>query len=104
MEPTGPDIPLRETSPNPAPQQEPALPQVQRLSDARKGSASVVTEVLDSPHQARLMEIGFFPGALVEMVTPGDPAIVDVGGCRFALAKQLLRGVIVAPLEDVQST
>jgi len=47
----------------------------------------------------RLLEIGFYPGAVVEVVAamwPGDdPLAVRVGGATFALRRQEADGVTV---------
>lgn len=62
------------------------------LSRLRAGELAVVERIdADESQSRRLLEIGFFPGARVEVVAtmwPGDdPLAVRVGGATFALRR-----------------
>jgi Fe2+ transport system protein FeoA len=43
----------------------------------------------------RLQELGFRPGAAVEMVQPGNPCIVRVAGAKFCFRHGEMGGVFV---------
>jgi ferrous iron transport protein A len=69
------------------------------LADCKKGSKVCVTEVTNQPlfgHQdanvsLRLKELGFLPGAQIEVIGYGflsaDPLAVKVNGTKFALRR-----------------
>ena len=63
------------------------------LSGLKAGESAVVERVdADDLLARRLLEIGFYPGALVELVAAmwpaDDPVAVRVGGATFALRRQ----------------
>ena len=71
------------------------------LSQLRVGQQATVARVdADDLLARRLLELGFFPGARVEVVAamwPGDdPLAVRVGGATFALRRQEADGVSVS--------
>ena len=52
----------------------------------RAGQRGTVTEVSVSEAAAkRLADLGFLPGARVEMIQPGAPCILRIGGARVGL-------------------
>jgi len=70
------------------------------LSLLRVGERAVVVRLeADDACAHRLLEIGFFPGALVELVAamwPGnDPLAIRIGGSTFALRRHEADGVSV---------
>lgn len=70
------------------------------LSRLRVGESAVVERIdADDLLSRRLLEIGFFPGAVVEVVAAmwpdDDPLAVRVGGATFALRRQEADGVTV---------
>ena len=76
-------------------------PPTRSLSCLRAGESAVVERIdADDSQSRRLLEIGFFPGALVEVVAtmwPGnDPLAVRVGGATFALRRREADWVTVA--------
>lgn len=63
------------------------------LSGLKAGQSAVVERVdADDLLARRLLEIGFYPGATVELVASmwpaDDPVAVRVGGATFALRRQ----------------
>lgn len=83
---------------------EPRLPRTpaesRPLSHLKVGERAIVAQVEASDLLARrLLEIGFYPGAVVEVVAamwPGDdPLAVRVGGATFALRRHEADGVTV---------
>lgn len=48
----------------------------------------------------RLREIGFIPGHVVKMVRPGNPAIIEVIGTRYAIRREDMRQILVRPIES----
>lgn len=71
------------------------------LSQLEVGEHAVVTRVdAEDLLARRLLEIGFYPGAVVEVVAamwPGDdPLAIRVGGATFALRRQEADGVTVS--------
>lgn len=64
--------------------------------------ARVVHVASDAELSRRLLEIGFYPGAVVELLAcmwPGDdPMAVRVGGSTFALRREEAARVLVAEL------
>lgn len=82
------------------------------LASLHKGDRGVVTEVLETDAGIvgdaagatigrRLIEIGFVPGELVQVIEEvwpgGDPMAVRVGTSVFALRRREARAVIVRP-------
>jgi ferrous iron transport protein A len=71
------------------------------LSQLRVGERAVVERIDAADLLARrLLEIGFFPGALVEIVAAmwpdDDPLAVRVGGATFALRRREADQVMVS--------
>lgn len=57
-----------------------------------------IVEVQDDHGQAkRMCELGLCPGKRVRVMRAGNPAIVQVGESRFALAHELLMRVLARP-------
>jgi len=76
----------------------------QPLSRLRVGESAVVERIeADEQLARRLLEIGFFPGAVVRIVAAmwpdDDPLAVHVGGSTFALRRQEADGVTVTLAE-----
>ena len=84
-----------------------ADPSVRQLAALPVGGVATV-EGLDEVDglSRRLLEVGFFPGARVEVVAaqwPGDdPMAVRVGGSTFALRRREARLVRVSPSREVE--
>ena len=84
----------------------PVAPVVRSLADLPVGGRGVVAVVDEAGALSRrLLEIGFFPGAYVEVIAaqwPGDdPMAVRVGGSTFALRRREAQRVRVSPLRTV---
>lgn len=64
------------------------------LFDLRRGDVRVVTSV-DRSHPAakRLVDLGFVPGAEVEMIRPGSPCLVRLQESRLGLGLCLQRSI-----------
>jgi ferrous iron transport protein A len=62
--------------------------------------ARVALVVDDDPISRRLIEVGFIPGALIEVVArmwpADDPVAVRVGGSTFALRRHEAERVVIA--------
>jgi ferrous iron transport protein A len=76
-------------------------PSRRSLSRLRAGESAVVERIdADESLARRLLEIGFVPGAVVEVVAAmwphDDPLAVRVGGATFALRRQEADWVTVA--------
>jgi ferrous iron transport protein A len=82
------------------------------LASLRKGDRGVVAEILETDAGVvgdstgatigrRLIEIGFVPGEVVQVIEEvwpgGDPLAVRVGGSVFALRRREARAVLVRP-------
>lgn len=68
-------------------------PLARTLSGLKAGESAVVERLdADDVLARRLLEIGFYPGAAVEMLAvmwpADDPVAVRVGGATFALRRQ----------------
>jgi ferrous iron transport protein A len=79
-----------------------ADPAARQLADLPVGGVSMVEGIVEAGALSRrLLEIGFFPGARVEVVAaqwPGDdPMAVRVGGSTFALRRREAQLVRVSP-------
>jgi ferrous iron transport protein A len=77
------------------------IPRV-RLSDLKKGSSAVVSEVEEAhsadPIARRLRELGFVNGEPVRVVASplgGDPLLVQIGFTRFALRRSEAARVVL---------
>ncbi|MEQ8765573.1 MAG: FeoA domain-containing protein [Planctomycetota bacterium] len=62
------------------------------------GPLRVVEVVGDDSVSHRLRELGMGSGSTVSIVRPGRPAIVEIGGPRYALGSELLERVLVQPV------
>jgi ferrous iron transport protein A len=76
-------------------------PSRRSLSRLRAGESAVVERIdADDSLSRRLLEIGFVPGAVVEVLATmwpdHDPLAVRVGGATFALRRQEADWVTVA--------
>lgn len=84
-----------------------ADPALRRLADLAVGGVGTVEGIIESGALSRrLLEIGFFPGARVEVLAmqwPGDdPIAVRVGGSTFALRRREARLVQLAPAPQAE--
>lgn len=75
---------------------------VRQLADLPVGGVATVEGIIEAGALSRrLLEIGFFPGARVEVVAaqwPGDdPLAVRVGGSTFALRRREAQLVRITP-------
>lgn len=68
------------------------------LSLLAAGQTGVIDTVLGGSDEIhRLREIGLQDGATVEMVRPGNPCLVRLGGQRFGIRSEALASVLVRP-------
>jgi Fe2+ transport system protein FeoA len=63
------------------------------------GFLEIVQVLGDDAHSRRLCELGFCVGKRVSVVTRGDPAIMNLGGSRFALAGELQERIFARPVK-----
>jgi ferrous iron transport protein A len=62
------------------------------------GQTAVVETVMGASDDAhRLREIGLRDGATVEMIQPGNPCMVRLGGHKLGLRSEALCSVLVRP-------
>jgi ferrous iron transport protein A len=62
------------------------------------GQTAVVESVLGGAEDThRLREIGLRDGATVEMIRPGNPCLVRLGGQKLGLRSEALSHVLVRP-------
>ena len=69
------------------------------LRDLRQGQTAVVEEV--APHScecARLGALGFRPGAVVKVLTPGNSCAVQLGDSRLVLRGEMTSAIQVSLL------
>ncbi len=64
----------------------------------RGDSARVLAVDGGHPSAKRLADLGFIPGATVEMLHPGTPCIVKLAHARLGLSACLQGSVLLAPL------
>ncbi|MBK9973324.1 MAG: ferrous iron transport protein A [Planctomycetes bacterium] len=67
------------------------------LFRAADGELEVVEVSTEDGSTKRLCELGICPGKRISVVRQGNPALVAVGGSRFALAAELMQRVLVRP-------
>jgi ferrous iron transport protein A len=60
-------------------------------------TATVETVMGGSDHAHRLREIGLRDGATVQMIQPGNPCLVRLGGQKLGLRSDALATVLVRP-------
>jgi Fe2+ transport system protein FeoA len=63
----------------------------------RKGRLTVCAVRGSDCESRRLCELGLCLGRTITIVRPGNPAILEVDGSRFALSSDLMERVVVAP-------
>jgi Fe2+ transport system protein FeoA len=90
-----PDSPLASERTASAASEALEMPGTTKLSALGPGQDAVIIEVKDSVHQQRLMEMGFIAGVPVRIMNSNDPAVLDLGGSRLAISRQLLDNVLV---------
>ena len=56
-------------------------------------------EIMDARGQCRLMELGFLPGAAVEVISDGDTMLVRLGDQRMCLRRDSAERVSVLELD-----
>ena len=62
------------------------------------GQSAVVETVMGASDDAhRLREIGLRDGATVQMIQPGNPCLVRLGGHKLGLRSDALASVLVRP-------
>jgi Fe2+ transport system protein FeoA len=66
------------------------------LNAMTSGQKASVTSVAAGRQGRRLTEIGFVPGALVEMLRCGDPCIVRLYCSKLSMDRSLQRDVLVS--------
>ena len=60
------------------------------------GQTAVVESILGASDEAhRLREIGLRDGATVEMIRPGNPCLVRLGGQKLGLRSEVLATILV---------
>ena len=68
------------------------------LDNLRPGIIAAVLEVLErGRHDRKLQEMGFVPGASVEVLSQGQPMIVRLGEQRLCLRQEAAEAVSVFP-------
>jgi ferrous iron transport protein A len=72
-----------------------------RLTTLAVGERARVALVLDDdPISRRLIEVGFVPGALIEMIATmwpaADPLAIRIGGSTFALRRHEAERILIA--------
>ena len=74
-------------------------PRPSTLNEWLPGVPGVVTSVTGSTRlAARLRELGVIPGEPIQVLRPGNPIIVQVGGSRLGMRPQDAAAVHVSPL------
>jgi Fe2+ transport system protein FeoA len=86
----------RPHNPGPIP---PQRPPVVPLSEVCSNTEVIVSDIVDGPLRNRFMELGFVPGAPVQVLRAGDPTLVTLNNCRMALSRRCLETILVAFLE-----
>ena len=77
------------------------------LRTLKAGQAATIARVTGSTaHAKRLADMGFISGARVEMVRPGAPCLVRIGGTWIGLGQEHQQGIYlhVAPLPPEPAT
>lgn len=68
------------------------------LSLLSAGQTAVVESVLGGTEEAhRLREMGLRDGATIEMLRPGSPCLVRLGGQKLGIRSESLHNVLVRP-------
>jgi len=71
----------------------------EHLSELTSGSVARIAGVEAAQNAAkRLADMGFVRGAVVEMVRPGRPCLVRIGGTYVGLGLENQRSLIVEPV------
>lgn len=69
------------------------------LNQIRRGDVAVVEEIVSGgQEQARLASMGLTVGSVVEMLMPGKPCAVAVGGSRLVLRCEQVQALRVSLL------
>jgi ferrous iron transport protein A len=72
------------------------------LDYLRSGEWAEVAEVTGEPKWvARMAEVGVRAGALVKLLQPGSPCLLEVGGCRLSLRMDYAVNILVRPAAAV---
>ena len=67
-----------------------------RLSGLRTGEAAAIVSIVASQAAAkRLADMGFVRGVMVEMISPGRPCLVRIGGSCVGLGVDHQRSIVV---------
>lgn len=64
------------------------------------GALEIVQVVGDDASSRRLCELGCCVGKQVRIIKRGDPAIISIGGSRFALAGELQNRILARLLKS----
>ena len=75
------------------------IPQLVPLSLLTAGQSAHIGQVLGKPDQVhRLQELGLRGGVTVEMVQPGSPCIIRLGGHKLCFRGDEVTRVLVQPV------
>ena len=67
-----------------------------RLSGLKKGEAAAIVSIATTQAAAkRLADMGFVRGAVIEMIRPGRPCLVRIGGTCVGLGLDHQRSIVV---------
>jgi Fe2+ transport system protein FeoA len=81
----------------------PQRPPVVSLSEVCSNTEVIVSDIVDGHLRNRFMELGFVPGAQLQVLRAGDPTISTLNNCRIALSRRCLEPILVAFLETLRS-
>ena len=67
----------------------------------RSGDCAVIEDVQGEPCWiGRMAEMGIRHGCLLQMLQPGSPCLLSVGGCRLCLRAEESMRIMVRPTQD----
>jgi Fe2+ transport system protein FeoA len=67
----------------------------------RSGDCAVIEDVQGEPCWiGRMAEMGIRNGCLLQMLQPGSPCLLNVGGCRLCLRGEESMRIMVRPMQD----
>lgn len=71
------------------------------LADLPSGRSAVINEIVESERNMELiMRMGLVPGASVQIINGGDPAIIQMPGTRLAIRRELLKQIVVDAIKE----
>jgi Fe2+ transport system protein FeoA len=71
-----------------------------KLSDFRGQRARIVRLDLPDAETHRLQCLGVFEGQLIQLLHAGSPLILIAAGSRVAIARDIVRRILVQPVDD----